>query len=370
MLGAFILGSLIIFGIGIFIVGNRQFIFSRTYRLNAPFDNVAGLDEGAVVRAGGVRIGTVDKIQMPHQAGEKVLVVMKLENSTRDVVKKDSVAAIETEGLLGDKYVSISFGSQESESVREGDAIDGRPPLDYADLARKANELMDTSKVAMDNLGAATTDMKSIAAKVDSGQGTIGALVNDKSLFQNLNATTADAHRTVAEAQVGVTSFSENMEALKHNFFLRGFFNKRGYTDSGDLTRNEIAALPSGPYIRKFTFDGKDLFDKPTTAKLKKAKSLNEIGNFLQQTPYGLAVITASTGAQGDKDKNRTLSQARAMVVRQYLAEKFKTDDTRIKTKGMGEEGKTDPNNTGRVEVIVYPGKSETGKTAVAAKRK
>jgi len=60
----------------IFLVGDKQFLFSRTYRLNAPFDNVAGLDQGAPVRAGGVRVGTVDHIQMPRQADGKVVVAM------------------------------------------------------------------------------------------------------------------------------------------------------------------------------------------------------------------------------------------------------------------------------------------------------
>src|SRR2546427_7932916 len=114
-LGAFIVGALLIFGVGVFLIGDRQHLFSRTYRLNAPFDNVAGLDDGAVVRAGGVRIGTVDKIYMPRRAGDQVTVVMKLEQTTREVIKKDSVASIETEGLLGNKYLSVSFGSEGSD---------------------------------------------------------------------------------------------------------------------------------------------------------------------------------------------------------------------------------------------------------------
>ena len=73
-LGAFILGSLIIFGIGVFLIGDRQYLWSRTYRLHAAFDTVAGLDDGAVVRSGGVRVGTVDKILMPRHSGEKVMV--------------------------------------------------------------------------------------------------------------------------------------------------------------------------------------------------------------------------------------------------------------------------------------------------------
>src|SRR5436853_5542580 len=110
-LGAFILVALIMFGVIVFLIGDKQFIFKRTYRISAPFDNVAGLEEGAPVRAGGVRIGTVERIRLPARPDDKIAVVMQLQNSTREVIKKDSVASIETEGLLGSKYVSVSFGS-------------------------------------------------------------------------------------------------------------------------------------------------------------------------------------------------------------------------------------------------------------------
>lgn len=358
-LGAFILGALVIFTVAIFIIGDRQFAFSRTYRLHAPFDNVAGLDEGAVVRAGGVRIGAVEEIQMPRRAGDKVTVVMELENSTREVIKKDSVASIETEGLLGNKYLSLSFGSGASEPVRDGDRVQSRPPLDYADLAKKANEIMDTTKVALGNVDAATADLKTITAKIDQGQGTIGALVNDKEVYHNLSATTADARRTMAEAKVGVVAFQENMEALKHNWFFRGFFNKRGYFDASEPAEHAIGELPNRPVARKFIFYDKDLFDKPETAKLKKEKILNQAGLFLEQNPFSLAVVVAYTGMKGEKEENLTLTRARAMVIRQYLAQKFKVDDARIKTKGMGETTETDPSKASRVEIVVYPGGPE-----------
>src|SRR6266498_2183917 len=108
-LGAFIIGALVIFSGAVLLIGNRQYLFSRTYRVHAPFDTVAGLDDGAVVRSGGVRVGIVDQIHLPRRSGEKVMVVMKLKKTTQDVIKRDSVASIETEGLLGERYVSLSF---------------------------------------------------------------------------------------------------------------------------------------------------------------------------------------------------------------------------------------------------------------------
>src|SRR5207253_9203369 len=135
-----------------FLIGDRQFVFSRTYHLQTQCDKVAGLDDGAEVRAGGVRIGTVQHIQLPRQSGEKVVVEMKLDNSTRQIIKQDSVAAIGTEGLLGDKYVEITFGTKESAPVRDGDTIQSQPPLDYADLIKTANDIMDMTKAALNNV--------------------------------------------------------------------------------------------------------------------------------------------------------------------------------------------------------------------------
>src|SRR5882724_7446902 len=137
-LGAFIFVALIAFSTIVFWIGDRQSLFSRTYRLGTPFENVAGLEEGAPVRAGGVHIGKVARIILPSQPDDKIKVEMDLENPTRNVIKKDSIASIETEGLLGSKYVAVSFGSVDAEQVHDGDTIESRPPVDYADVAKKA----------------------------------------------------------------------------------------------------------------------------------------------------------------------------------------------------------------------------------------
>jgi phospholipid/cholesterol/gamma-HCH transport system substrate-binding protein len=340
-LGAFILGALIIFGIGVFLIGDRQQLFTRTYRLQAAFETVAGLDDGAVVRSGGVRVGAVDKIRMPRRSGEKVTVVMKLDRDTREVIRKDSVATIETEGLLGGKYVAVSFGSEQSEPVRDGDTIASRPPLDYADLAKKAADVLSSADEAV-------SAASSIIAKIDRGEGAIGALVNDKKAAQDLS-------RTMAEARAGVAAFREDMEALKQNRLLRGFFKRRGYADSTELTAHQIDALPQAPPVQVFVYAAKDIFDKPDTAKLRNERLLDRVGEFLQGTPFGLAVVAAYTGLEGEKNKNLELTQARALVVREYLTKRFRIDDTRIKTRGMGEDPKTESKKDDRVEILVYP---------------
>ncbi|MGO9302092.1 MAG: OmpA family protein [Candidatus Korobacteraceae bacterium] len=160
----------------------------------------------------------------------------------------------------------------------------------------------------------------------------------------------------MVQAQAGVTDFQENMEALKHNFFLRGYFKSRGYEDSAELAQNEIERLPQGATIKEFTYSAKQLFDRQDSAKLRNQKSLNAGGEFLANNQFGLAVIVASAGMEGDTQKDLVLTEARAMVVREFLVENFGFDDSQLKTLGMGKQ--TDTNSDaawGTVQILIYP---------------
>ncbi len=95
-LGAFIVVTVAILAVGVFIIGSKEYLFRSTYQLKAQFDNVAGLSVGADVQVGGVHSGTVHSIALPHQPGDKVTVVMDLNKSTHEIIKHDSVASIET----------------------------------------------------------------------------------------------------------------------------------------------------------------------------------------------------------------------------------------------------------------------------------
>ena len=359
-LGAFIVATLAVLAIGVFIIGSKEYLFSSTYKLKAQFVNVAGLATGADVQVGGVHSGTVQRIDLPHKPGEKVTVVMNLDKSTHEIIKQDSEASIETEGLLGNQFVAISFGSEGQADVHDGDIIQSEPPLLMADMLKKANGVLESSQEAAENTTQATAHLKSVSAKIDSGQGTVGALVNDKQLYNNLQQTTVTLHDTMLQAQIGVTNFQENMEALKHNFLLSGYFRKRGYEDSGGLKANSIDELPQGTPAKSFTFTGKQLFDSLNSAKLKNEKSLNAGGEFLAENQFGFAVIVVSTGMEGDTRKDLVLTQARAMVIREYLVEHFGFDDSQLKTLGLGKQaGSSLDADWGSIQILIFPAGTE-----------
>jgi phospholipid/cholesterol/gamma-HCH transport system substrate-binding protein len=355
-LGAFIVTTLAILAVGTFIIGNKKYLFTSTYRLKAQFSNVVGLDVGAGVRVGGVYRGTVHSIELPHQPGDKITVVMDLDSRTHDIIKQDSVASIETEGLLGNEYMAISFGTVGAANVYDGEILASQPPIAMSDLIKRSRDILDSSQQAIKNITQATANLSSVSAKIDQGQGTVGELINDKTAYLALNQTMGEINDAVVHAQAGVTDFQENMEALKHNFFLRGYFKNRGYEDSAELAKDEILSLPPGTPQKTFTFEAKQLFDKVDTAKLKNQKSLDAAGEFLTDTDFGVAVVAAYSSMEGDAGKDLVLTQGRALVVREYLVENYGFDDRRLKTLAMGKKTGTSPESGwGAIQILVYP---------------
>ena len=292
-LGTFIIGTLAILAGGVFLIGDREFLFSSTFPLQAAFDNVGGLGVGTDVRVGGIRAGTVRRLVLPAGPDDKVLVVMKLHTSTRNLVRADSVASIKTAGLLGDAYIDISFGSVQAPQSKDGDTIRSTQPVDMSELTRSV------------------------------------------------------ANQTKAT----LVAIKDDMDALKQNFLLRGFFDKRGYEDAGELTRHGIARLPAGKSIKEFSYDVRDLFDQPDNAKLGHERLLKDAGNFLEKNKFSLAVVVVSE-VLGDSARQRVLTQAKALVVRDYLVANFRLDDTRLRTKGLGKT--LAPDDGGKVRILVY----------------
>jgi len=113
--------------------------------------------------------------------------------------------------------------------------------------------------------------------------------------------------------------------------------------------------------VKKFEYEGGKIFDKPDTAKLKEEKILQDAGAYLESNPFGVAVVAASVDMKGDTEKDRLLTEARSMVVRDYLVQNFKFDDTRVKTIGLGKSEKA--SEGGKVEILVYPPGTTTEQT-------
>ena len=355
-LGAFIIAAVAILASGVFLIGGKQYLFTSTYRLHTQFASVVGLDSGAEVRVGGVHSGTVRSVDLPGTPTGTITVWMDLDPSTHKIIKQDSIAAIKTEGLLGNEYVAISFGSANGANVKDGDNIDSEPPLEMSELLKKTNGILDSSQEALGNVTHVTASLNSIIAKIDNGQGTVGALVNDKHIYARLDQASSGLRDVVTKAQAGAAGFQDNMEALKSNFLLRGFFKNRGYSNAADLAKNEVSNLPEVEPLKIFTYEPQQLFDKVDTAKPKNQKSLRAAGQFLADNEFGVAVVVVSTSMAGDTEKDLVLTQARAVTVRDYLVDNFGFDDGELKTLGVGKKNGTNPGaGWGTLQIMIYP---------------
>jgi phospholipid/cholesterol/gamma-HCH transport system substrate-binding protein len=302
VLAIFIIAGSVLFLVAIFVIGSKQNMFTSTMKLQAVFETVSGLLEGSNVRFNGISVGTVDKIEII--SGNKIRVEMVIVSSVKKFIKRDSKAKVVTEGLIGNKIIDITPGEEGALSVNDGDMLESLRPIEAEDILRSLKE-------TGDNASLITKDVATIVSKVDQGEGTLGQLINNKTLYNNVDSTmrgfttsgalvnnvlrnitfsvdvitkevipmtqkirsiTEDisditykmnssesvvgtlltdtnfannlkslirnANETTANLEQGSFSFSQNMEALKHNFLFKGYFEDIGYWSKTDYEKN------------------------------------------------------------------------------------------------------------------------------------
>jgi phospholipid/cholesterol/gamma-HCH transport system substrate-binding protein len=185
-LGVFVIGGLVIFTVFVFYIGSNNYQFGSSGRKNfATFKNVMGLRHGSIIRYSGVNIGTVDEINIIGDSA--VEVTMSLDVKSYRFIKRDSKARISTEGLLGNRYISISPGSEKAEAIQDGDHIAAIEPLDFDIMLSTLNETgMNTKNI--------TGNLDNITRKIDSGEGTLGALITDKAIFYKTEKMISSFH--------------------------------------------------------------------------------------------------------------------------------------------------------------------------------
>lgn len=210
-LGLFVTGGVILLVLGLFYVGKQKNLFDASFQLNAVFKNVSGLTTGNNVRFGGINIGTVERIGLITDTS--VMVTMTIKKDVQQFIHQNAIAGIGSEGLMGDRVVTIVPGKLTAPSVKEGATLLTVPPID-------TDEIMAGLKTSADNAAIITSQLAEVAYKVNNGHGVLSRLLSDSSLGNNLNTT-------VVNLKKGSAGLKDNMEAAKHNFLLRGYFKKK-----------------------------------------------------------------------------------------------------------------------------------------------
>jgi phospholipid/cholesterol/gamma-HCH transport system substrate-binding protein len=165
-------------GIGmVYALGARARLFESRYIVHADFTEVGGLNEGATVRLAGVQIGRVKSVNLPSEPGGKVRVDLSIAKQFSTRVRKDSIARIETQGLLGDRIVELTVGTADAPPTKDGDVIVSRDPTDFSKI-----------------IGQSAETVKSVAALADSLRATADTLKQSR-LIEDASATLASTRQ-------------------------------------------------------------------------------------------------------------------------------------------------------------------------------
>lgn len=420
LVGAFVIGGVLLFAVGLFMIGNRRDLFGDTFKVYAEFATIAGLDNGAIVRVAGLQAGEVEAIHVPASPSGRFRVRMRVREDLHPLIRLDSVASIQNDGLVGNKFVQIEAGSEQSALVADEGTIQSREPFDIADLMAAMSETIDavnrailevqveldgalnsisatahTAKTLMDDVGrdarsimasgeSVASDLRAMVADVKKGRGTVGQLLTDDALYQrakaiaseaeqtmaNLRQATADARaaiadfrgddgpvrgltgdlqKTLASARDAMADLAENTEALKRNFFFRGFFNRRGYFDLDDVTveqyrqgaldteeRKALRIWLNADVLFETDASGSERLSEGGRARLDSAMS-----QFVKypKSPFVIEGYAAGMTA----DERFLVSRRHARIVRDYIVSKFELDPDLVAVMPMGNEANGSP---------------------------
>ena len=195
--GAVILVALVVIAIAILKLGESAHLFTKRYTLVSFVPNTAGLRVGGQVTVAGQLAGSVKSIEfLPVDADttRNLKVIIEVDRAVQQQVRRDSQAKLKTLGLLGDKVFDISPGTPRFTALSDGDTLRLGEALDYEAVLVQASG-------ALDQVVSLTGSLQKVANGVVAGEGTVGQLLTNRQLFDNLNSTLATTNTLMARLQ-------------------------------------------------------------------------------------------------------------------------------------------------------------------------
>jgi phospholipid/cholesterol/gamma-HCH transport system substrate-binding protein len=223
-LGLFIAGGLAVFVIAIFIIGKQANLFDPVFKLTTTFYNVSGLEVGSNIRFSGINVGTVDNINIINDS--TVRVDMLIKKSVQQFIKEDCEAGIGSAGIIGDRILVITQGSYDAPLAKDGAEIVSREPVEV-------DAIMERMAVTADNAAIISFNVAEIMIKINSGKGTLGRLIQDSTIAENIN-------KTIMNLKSSSKGLNENMNAAKENFLFKGYFNRKAKA-AAKVTKDSLA---------------------------------------------------------------------------------------------------------------------------------
>jgi len=240
-LGIFVILGLVLFVSTIYFVGKQKNIFGNTFHLKALFKTVSGLKVGNNVRFSGINIGNVNEVELLTDTS--IMVDLVIRKKYQEFIKIDARASIGSDGLMGDKVLTISPGTSDKSPVNNGDIILTKNAIEMEDV-------MLSAKTSVDNAGIITAQLAEFTTKMNTGNGALSKLISDEKFSNSLQSTLVNLQTasnefalftaklnsgglsesldtTMRNIQGATKGLNENMEAAKSNILLRSFFNKK-----------------------------------------------------------------------------------------------------------------------------------------------
>jgi phospholipid/cholesterol/gamma-HCH transport system substrate-binding protein len=432
-IGAFVLLGTALFAVGLFLIGDRRLLFAKQYELETSFTKVTGIQVGAKVRVSGLDAGEVINLDVPTAPTSPFVVRMRVRWDLAPLVRTDSVATIQTDGIVGNAFIQIGRGTDAAAMAPPGSRIRGLDPTELSDVlfrvqevlvafggtvnrvsdgldrtmadldvtVRSVNGVMGEVGTSVNRLtGSASQSLRRVDAVLDQtrdlvqgvrdGEGTLGKLATDDALYRDLRGAVANAGTVVEQVrdstatlregtarllarggqfdealvslrgagtalEEALADLAETTEAFKRNFFVRGFFERRGFFDIDALTPTEYRRFSGDSAKRsvlRVWLEANVLFatgpdgDEQLTAEGRARLDL-AMGTFLEYRRDSPLVV------EGYDTSDATAvqflrSDARARLVRDYLVRRFKRETANTGTIGLGVDAQGAPGGDGR----------------------
>ncbi|MEX2604500.1 MAG: MlaD family protein [Gracilimonas sp.] len=202
-LGMFIAIGMAIFMILIFFIGRQQNLFNPVFKVTTSFQNVSGLLVGNNIRYSGINVGIVDNITIINDS--TVQVDLLIRRNVQQFIKSDSQAGIGSEGIIGDRVITITQGSDNAPTVQDGQHILSKEPIE-------TDMVMASLQTSAENAEIITYQLSQIMININSGEGTLGRMIQDTTIADNIS-------QTIENFKKSSEGFDETIEITKQNVF-------------------------------------------------------------------------------------------------------------------------------------------------------
>ena len=204
-LGMFIILGVVLFMVSIYFIGNNKNLFSSTFQLKSHFKNVSGLKEGNNVRFSGINVGTVSGIEFISDSSVVVNLVIKQE--VQQYIKTDAIASIGSDGLMGDKVLTISPGTSSNKVVDDNATIRSFKAVDMEDLMKGLNKSVDNAEII-------TTQLSEFSTKINEGKGALNKVLTDEEFAKSFETTIQNLKKSSEEFVTFTTNMNDKNGTL------------------------------------------------------------------------------------------------------------------------------------------------------------